>query len=1634
MSSHSPQKDAKSPASEEIKQSRLSFFSAPSQPVRIDPWSFLGLSKTAPPKLDDMTETLGNGKEDIIVTEDVKGDDFFGEDEVIAFDKNEVLAQELSFSESSSGGEELPLDEVQALQEEYIRCLAEELESESNSVEEEEVQLVQDREHINIDTNREENLDIYRDLNTDLQLKASSDNMNTDFKVNGSEMDTNQATSPPQTLNRLKSSEFDMSEEELQKRREEKQRRMNRCDEVSAGVAGVKQLSLPVVCLDEGSYDTTSLLETEGVASSYLNEPMARPDSLGSQEMLERFNLDSNKDIYTVDDLVRYGLIKDIAVSKAQSEINLSPGRTGEYSKSLAASSSVSSSHLPTTTTTSSVQKSVHQRLAEREPGSPRDPEVQRNRLSFFDNPTEPVRIDPTSFLGIGEGGKDGSSTPLEQTETSELTGQQKIDICLADLSGNQESKDTGINSEIVTESQKVAVEVPTEIMHIDTKSAAVCDSSVSVVENSNIAQTKDSTVAVDIDICDSLSETQMIVLENLKELNDTLSEGNDLSALVSDNVNQLSSDDTLLVQNTEGIAFDLPEELSNENNVIVTSDSFNEDIKNQTLTEDACERDKSSSSESDTKFDTIKRRKQSANKPVQGEKYTLSSKHPDAPTTKTQSQETDLGNLKVSGITTSESSDFPSKDTERRDSEDKSGVVMTSSFYSEGMSSHTSHIADSAPLASLDFEMEMTSGTETDLDQQQTPCLPRKILQEGDLTNVETTEGLSPQRLQSETSGSVEERSKAELEQDAIRRIDELLLSYEQSKETKIDFPMSESSQQTDKTNTITKWLRDTINPSISPISKRSANELEFSSSKPNDNMTNDDSASLPYVSFNTEPSCSVEYESFGTPSAADAAFIESVNKGELSLNVRETDIGVSDDISTKDSDTVNLEGVPVRETDILNDSIGSGEEQLKYSVADQEEHNATNTSVVEFKVSDDEGDHSFKVDEKFISTRDRKKKKMKVSHSASSDFTISTPSGSVESTSTAAELQSAQPSSVPLTASTTGDSFSAVKMSATLPIDEDNISFSDIALAYQRDNNSASLEKLVNQNEDSSGEVTSNDLSSLDKEDNAHVVEKETPVTEHRSEPMDIPSSHGKAEALEAETITLKAEEDLVFSFDNVMDKESGYADHNSSIPFLSTSAPSSVHPFQLYNGDKTNGLSIGTSFEEIHTKTPDKPKRVTSSATDDSFYYTPEVSGIEPMDITENGTPNSPAPSTRTVKSDSTILDDRRTELRKTDSSGLSQSPTSSIVDAKRKFFCETSQPVRIDHFKMFEKERKPILNTPEPRGVVKGWKSLDTSTTTTSTSISAAVPQSNILVGNGEKFFTPATSVKSKPVKSDNGVDLEGFKRPKEVSRRIISEDAEERRAGKSVARELSLEEKKKIFDQEREKARQEARERARMLSDEELGVKPVYTPRKGSFKETKTVDGVKSLEGKNEEASETKPTSTKSYTSQVSKESGASVGKSDASDPSPSSGRKGKGMKVFQKTQKSPKMDKKVKKKNDEEKDQDSGKKEKRKSLLQKLLPSKSLEKKEKSSSKSPMLPTAYNGDRGTAATSQAGAKPAESEGKSKGIIFRSKKSKSLERERKALSMEEGKRESLYKELAPMFHQVRIWMLVVYVIF
>ena len=300
------------------------------------------------------------------------------------------------------------------------------------------------------------------------------------------------------------------------------------------------------------------------------------------------------------------------------------------------------------------------------------------------------------------------------------------------------------------------------------------------------------------------------------------------------------------------------------------------------------------------------------------------------------------------------------------------------------------------------------------------------------------------------------------------------------------------------------------------------------------------------------------------------------------------------------------------------------------------------------------------------------------------SSSFTISTPSESIEDTSSIAELESTQASSAAgITPSTTGDSFSAVKLAGVTPSTTDD-SLSIDRLAQVNMDESLSLDKLVEEN------AEPEDLVELG-------IQRESSRQTPKTKPLDkniLNMDSGSSSTL-----------DSLNSWNNM---KNGRLEPKEEA--LSQSVPKSFTPSKW---------SV-TSKDSVKAPVVLSSKDQSSSAENSSLYYSPtgNVSGVEPMDTEpDTSEPKSwhgsetskPISTWRITKSNDTLdtldtldsiseVSDKKSVLSdQSDPSILSPTRKSLMELNRQKFFFEAAQPLRIDPKSMFEDLRPKSAKT-------------------------------------------------------------------------------------------------------------------------------------------------------------------------------------------------------------------------------------------------------------------------------------------------------------------------------------------------
>ena len=470
------------------------------------------------------------------------------------------------------------------------------------------------------------------------------------------------------------------------------------------------------------------------------------------------------------------------------------------------------------------------------------------------------------------------------------------------------------------------------------------------------------------------------------------------------------------------------------------------------------------------------------------------------------------------------------------------------------------------------------------------------------------------------------------------------------------------------------------------------------------------------------------------------------------------------SDVLETPSKDSLSsIEADAIRRLDLLMESFDSGKQKLSF------ESDANEGSLVQFTVDGVDGETSISLNEKNITSRSKSSVEKKPSPTDSSSFTISTPSGSVEFTSSLPELTSGQTSVNGVSASTTAESMCVDR----LPRAGTEDSFSgamlnaDVAASHKTllsntiSKDSLSIDELASGHGDLS--LSIDHLADMDYFNDTDSIDRL--LETNKSTPKAIVPSKPDITNIKINTLAVS---------------QTPKSHLSSSLPVVNSSHEQSSL-VEIEDKETSIASAISTPLPSIN-----------STATDDSIYFTPNTSGVEPMDLSEDlSLSKSISSSDRGAESKSLgTLSDTGTISDISDQRSLSSlkadfhtSPVCSpnkLVDAKRKFFFEVQQPVRIDHKYVLREfpNRKNGQNglktahgnrdggcvavsqdSPDDRQGFKtlelkqDWKGMQS---TTPTSPTAAIPHRNSVSGESDLFFTPGTSVKSKPeVKKERG---------------------------------------------------------------------------------------------------------------------------------------------------------------------------------------------------------------------------------------------------------------------------------------
>ncbi len=358
--------------------------------------------------------------------------------------------------------------------------------------------------------------------------------------------------------------------------------------------------------------------------------------------------------------------------------------------------------------------------------------------------------------------------------------------------------------------------------------------------------------------------------------------------------------------------------------------------------------------------------------------------------------------------------------------------------------------------------------------------------------------------------------------------------------------------------------------------------------------------------------------------------------------------------------------------------------------------------------------------------------------------------------------------------------------------------------------------------------------------------------------SEIESAPNSHGLSldKSNSADILGSSTDADVSLSADLLLDEGTTVNDSNTTVISDTT--------LERRATDSANKDSV--TFQSANTTVADNSN---------SEYYTPNTSGVEPMDTTNEIAKSSPKPVNRpkALDSRSTASDGKSVDSLEDSQGSPLHSPRRNLLDAKRNFFFEPAKPVYIEPSRVFNsptrkmkksatdnggrdrdgnalevgseefENRKNANNAQNHQGspskrkigvdpeLLREWKSIDEETTKkgvlgldlkrdwqsldsgAATSPTAGVPKTNVTNGDSDVFYTPGTSLKHPPIMELRADN--GLRKPTDTKRRILPE-------------------LRKFKESDRETARQVAREKARLKSDEELGLDQLSPTRKAAY--------------------------------------------------------------------------------------------------------------------------------------------------------------------------------------------------------
>ncbi len=404
-------------------------------------------------------------------------------------------------------------------------------------------------------------------------------------------------------------------------------------------------------------------------------------------------------------------------------------------------------------------------------------------------------------------------------------------------------------------------------------------------------------------------------------------------------------------------------------------------------------------------------------------------------------------------------------------------------------------------------------------------------------------------------------------------------------------------------------------------------------------------------------------------------------------------------------------------------------------------------------------------------------------------------------------------------------------------------------------------------------------------------------------------------------------------------------------------------------------------------------------TNTTTEDSQYYTPNMSVVDSIDVSASmdsskdislSLDSSKDAMKKTYDTHSNTSSDQKSLSSLSDTSPMYSPNKLNIHDAKRKFFFDTAQPFRIDHKKMFKdlrspegkkensareaddspkqkppagKENKvPGINESENgnRKEMKQWQSVDQSGKRTIAGVggldlkrdwqsldsgvlhspTAGIPHSDSVNGETDTFYTPATKP-AQPQASD--------KKPAEAARKRI--------LPKTPGMPTNIDPSKKVLTSEEIQMLREV-EREKAEASQLLSHRDIQNSRKsreqqrtgGSDTSSRSGGSHRTSDGSTLGSADSVPKAGKSDSQSDKSESSPSAARKDAKNKeniqlSPSRTRKNKDKKGKFKSPITKSIS--VEKEKDKDKTDSGEKKVKRRSLLALFMPSKSGDKKDK---------------------------------------------------------------------------------------